>query len=173
VNTTTGAATQVGSTGDNTYNPAIFMDQSGVLYGLKAINTRTPNIVIRIDTVNGKGDSLFSTGMKGITSMTMLSFTSGVAISPDPVPTGFRLGQNYPNPFNPTTTIRYALPHRSHVTLTVFNTLGQQVAQLINGDIDAGYHEIQFNATNLASGVYFYRIQAGSYVETKTLCLVK
>ena len=105
--------------------------------------------------------------------MTMLSFTSGVAISPDPVPTGFRLGQNYPNPFNPTTTIRYALPHRSHVTLTVFNTLGQQVAQLINGDIDAGYHEIQFNATNLASGVYFYRIQAGTFVQAKKLVVLR
>ena len=83
------------------------------------------------------------------------------------------LSQNYPNPFNPATTIRYGLPNRSHVTLTVYNTLGQQVAQLINSDIDAGYHEIQFNASNLASGVYFYRMQAGSYVETKKLCLVR
>jgi hypothetical protein len=88
-------------------------------------------------------------------------------------PETFSLTQNFPNPFNPSTTIRYALPHRSHVTLTVFNTLGQQVAQLVNGDIDAGNHEIQFNATNLASGVYFYRIQAGSYVETRKLCLIR
>ena len=88
-------------------------------------------------------------------------------------PSDFLLCQNYPNPFNPTTMIQYALPHRSHVTLTVFNTLGQQVAQLVNGDIDAGYHEIQFNANNLASGVYFYRIQAGSYVETKSLLLLR
>ena len=88
-------------------------------------------------------------------------------------PYNFSLAQNYPNPFNPSTTIQYALPHRSHVTLTVFNTLGQQVAQLVTSDIDAGYHEIQFNATNLASGVYFYRLQAGSYVETKKLLLVR
>jgi hypothetical protein len=57
--------------------------------------------------------------------------------------------------------------------LKVYNTLGQQVAQLINGDIDAGYHSVQFNAINLASGVYFYRIQAGSFVETKKLLLEK
>jgi hypothetical protein len=86
---------------------------------------------------------------------------------------GYSLSQNYPNPFNPSTTIRYSLPLRSHVTLTVFNTLGQQVAVVVNGNIDAGYHEIQFNATNLASGVYFYRIQAGSFVETKRLMLLR
>ena len=86
---------------------------------------------------------------------------------------GFALFQNYPNPFNPSTTIRYTLPRRSHVTLTVFEVLGQKVAELVNGDIDAGYHEIQFNANDLASGVYFYRIQAGSYVETKSLLLIR
>ena len=81
------------------------------------------------------------------------------------------LGQNYPNPFNPSTTIRYGLPNRSHVTLTVFNTLGQQVAQLVNGDMEAGYHEVKFDASKLASGVYLYRMQAGSYVETRKLLL--
>ena len=89
------------------------------------------------------------------------------------IPLGFALLQNYPNPFNPSTTIRYGLPHRSHVTLTVYNTLGQQLATLINSDIDAGYHEIQFNANNLASGVYFYRIQAGEFTATKRLLLLK
>jgi hypothetical protein len=97
----------------------------------------------------------------------------GVSESGRTIPTDFELFQNYPNPFNPSTTISYALPHRSHVTLTVFNTLGQKEAELVNGDIDAGYHEIQFNASNLASGVYFYRMQAGSYVETKKLLLVR
>ncbi len=89
------------------------------------------------------------------------------------VPGRFTLDQNYPNPFNPTTTIRYALPHRSNVTLAVFNTLGQQVAELVNSDIDAGSHEVQFNARNLASGVYFYRMQAGSFVDVKKLVLCK
>lgn len=89
------------------------------------------------------------------------------------VPGGFELRQNYPNPFNPTTIINYALPHRSHVTLSVYSTLGQQVAQLVNGEIDAGYHTVQFDASNLSSGVYFYRLQAGSLVDTKKLLLVK
>jgi formylglycine-generating enzyme required for sulfatase activity len=91
----------------------------------------------------------------------------------DAVPSDFYLGQNYPNPFNPSTTIRYGLPTRSHVTLTVFNTLGQEVAQLVNGDLEAGYHEVRFDASGLSSGVYFYRLQAGTYVETRKLLLLR
>ncbi len=85
----------------------------------------------------------------------------------------FRTFRAYPNPFNPTTTIRYGLPHPSHVFLTVYNTLGQKVAELVNDDIEAGYHEVRFDAHNLASGVYFYRLQAGTYTETKKLMLVR
>jgi len=81
----------------------------------------------------------------------------------------FQLLQNYPNPFNPSTTIRYGVPRRSHVSLTVFNVLGRQVAQLVNGEMDAGNHELHFTAANLASGVYFYRLQAGEFVQAKSL----
>ena len=88
-------------------------------------------------------------------------------------PTGFLLAQNYPNPFNPTTTIRYGLPSRAKVTLTVFNTLGQQVSVLQNGEQNAGYHELRFDGVNLPSGVYFYRLQAGTFVETKRLLLLR
>jgi hypothetical protein len=91
----------------------------------------------------------------------------------EPLPRVFALSQNYPNPFNPTTTIRYGLPHRSHVTLAVFNILGQKVADLVNGDNETGFHEVQFKPSNFASGVYFYRIQAGTYTETKLLLLIR
>jgi len=88
-------------------------------------------------------------------------------------PTAFWLDQNYPNPFNPSTTIRYGLPIRLHATLTVFNTLGQEVAQLVNGEVESGYHECTLDGSALSSGVYFYRFSAGTYIETKKLLLLR
>jgi hypothetical protein len=85
----------------------------------------------------------------------------------------FVLEYNYPNPFNPTTTITYALPSRSQVTLSVFNTLGQQVATLVNEIEDTGYHDVRFDASGLASGIYFYRLIAGEYVATKKLVVLR
>jgi hypothetical protein len=84
-----------------------------------------------------------------------------------------RLEQNYPNPFNPSTTISYALTTRSHVTLTVFNTLGQQVAARINESQEAGYHDVRFDGSGLASGVYFYRLQAGDFVQAKKFVILR
>ena len=101
---------------------------------------------------------------------------AAVASQPDPAPAvvkNFELGQNYPNPFNPSTVIRYALPSKARANLTVFNSLGQVVKELVNENEEAGYHEVRFDGTGLASGVYFYRLQAGSFVETKKLTLVK
>ena len=88
-------------------------------------------------------------------------------------PSPSRLYQNYPNPFNPSTTIRYGLPYRSRVTLAVFNTLGQQVATLVQGEQEAGFHEVQFDGSGLASGVYLYRLRAGEFVQTRKLLLLQ
>ncbi len=74
-------------------------------------------------------------------------------------PIAFELSQNYPNPFNPSTTIRYGLPHESHVHLVVVNTLGQHMATLVQEDRAAGYHEVRFDASGLPSGMYFYRVE--------------
>ena len=102
-----------------------------------------------------------------------LSGTSAVGPAPGTAPKVFALDQNYPNPFNPTTTIGYDVPSRSHVMLTVFNMLGEQVKQLVNDDVGAGHYSVQFSANGLPSGMYFYRLQAENFVQTRTLMLVK
>jgi len=89
------------------------------------------------------------------------------------IPTSVHLDQNFPNPFNPSTTIRYGLPNRSIVQLAVFNTLGQLVTVLVQREVEAGNHEVRFDALNLASGVYFYRLKAGEYVQTRKLLLLR
>ncbi len=98
--------------------------------------------------------------------------TSSELISSD-VPQSLELSQNYPNPFNPSTRIDFALPEASQVTLSVYNMLGQQVATLEDGFLSAGQHSISFDASDLSSGIYLYRLQAGDQVMTRTLTLVK
>lgn len=88
-------------------------------------------------------------------------------------PNNFILHQNYPNPFNPVTTIRYSIPHRSSVILKVYDVLGKEVVTLVNEEKDRGVYSINFDASQLASGLYLYRLQAGSFVETKKLTLIK
>jgi len=88
-------------------------------------------------------------------------------------PTDFALHQNFPNPYNPTTTITYSLPIKSQVDLVIYNTLGESVTQLVNEEKEAGNYEVKFDATALPSGIYFYRLQAGSYNQTKKMILLK
>ncbi len=89
------------------------------------------------------------------------------------LPTEFSLSQNYPNPFNPSTEIDFALPSNSNVSLKVFNSLGEEVAELVNREMTVGYHSVNFDASNLSSGIYFYRINVGSFVQTNKMILVK
>ncbi len=89
------------------------------------------------------------------------------------IPFAFELEQNYPNPFNPATKIRYSVAAPTHVSLTVFNKLGQEVTTLVEGEQPAGRYEVQYRNDNLSSGTYFYRLQAGDFVQTKKMMLVK
>jgi M6 family metalloprotease-like protein len=123
--------------------------------------------VIRVHSWFGYGTTLLS---KPIQFQIVVG--TDVLVS-EKLPAEFTLDHNYPNPFNPSTTIRYGLPGRSRVALTVFNTLGQQVATLVQGEQEAGFHEAVFDAAGLASGVYLYRLQAGDFIQTKRLVLVR
>jgi hypothetical protein len=81
--------------------------------------------------------------------------------------------QNYPEPFNPSTTISFVLPTRSSVSLKIYDMLGREVSVVVSGELQAGHYTRQWNASAFASGVYFYRLQAGTYSETKKLLLLK
>ena len=85
----------------------------------------------------------------------------------------FKLEQNYPNPFNPSTQIEFSIPVASQVELKVYNILGQEVATLVNESLKAGNHAVKFDASHIATGVYLYRITAGTFVSTKKMLLLK
>jgi len=97
----------------------------------------------------------------------------GAVLASNDKPGEFSLDQNYPNPFNPTTEIRFTLPEDNHVQLKVFNSLGQEVQTLIDQMAPAGNHTVKLDAKNLATGMYFYRIQAGGFVAMKKMLLLK
>jgi len=106
------------------------------------------------------------------------SIVDVIEYSKDVLPKGFVLGQNYPNPFNPFTTIEINLPRRSHVDLAVYNVIGQKVAQLIDGERAAGNFSITWEGLDshgqpTAAGIYFYRLRAGDFIDTKKMILLK
>ena len=102
-----------------------------------------------------------------------LSDITGVEDQSNEIPTQFILEQNYPNPFNPTTTIGYVLQEKNNTKLTLINVIGEEVAILVNEEQDKGYHTVTLNAANLPSGVYLYKLQAGNFIETKKMLLLK
>ena len=103
--------------------------------------------------------------------------TVGVGDEENPIATEFRLDQNYPNPFNPSTVIGYRLPVTSNVTLKVYDILGNEIATLVNEEKPAGEYEVEFQSTvssrQLTSGIYFYQLKAGSFIQSKKMILLK
>jgi hypothetical protein len=125
----------------------------------------------------------FAVGDSGTILYTSNGGVTAVDEREDILVMGFTLSQNYPNPFNPSTTITYELPRASQVNLTVYDILGRQVSVLVNERRNAGVHEVKFSAkggsasggdgATLASGVYFYRLQAGDFVQTRRFLFLK
>jgi len=91
----------------------------------------------------------------------------------DILPTEYSLSQNYPNPFNPSTNIKYSVPQPSQVQIKVYDVLGNEIETLVNEEKPAGTYELTWNAANLSSGIYFYQLKAGEYVNTKKMILLK
>ncbi|MCH8496665.1 MAG: T9SS type A sorting domain-containing protein, partial [Balneolales bacterium] len=103
----------------------------------------------------------------------VLPLSTSIDSDMNTAPVAFELQGNYPNPFNPTTNIQFSVPNTADVSLTVYDLLGRQVAVLVNGTMSAGSHVVLFDASNLASGTYMYRLQSGNMVETSKMMLIK
>ena len=144
-------------------------------------NSNSPKSYSFVDSnpISGKADYR----LKQIDDNGQYKYSNVINISVDNAPTEFSLEQNYPNPFNPSTTINFALPVKSNVTLSVYNSLGQKVTELVNGALPAGNHSVNFNASSLSSGVYIYRLEAvplagsksssAAFSQTKKMALLK
>jgi hypothetical protein len=105
-------------------------------------------------------------------STSVVLSTTGVGGTTDPITT-YKLYSNYPNPFNPSTKIKYTVAEKTFVSLKIYDAAGSEVATIVNQEQAAGEYETDFNAANFTSGVYFYKLQAGSFVETKKMTLMK
>lgn len=148
----------------------------------KAIDTHKPAPTDKFNSIIfGMDNTMSTTGM--LIHDVKVDLGSPIVIPPDPTETGvegtdllpaeYALDQNYPNPFNPTTTIEFALPKDSNVKLVVYDVLGRVVSELVSGQLNAGKHKVEFNGSNLASGIYFYSIKAGDFTSVKKLMLLK
>jgi hypothetical protein len=142
-------------------------------YTLKVSSKILANNVFGINLPTGYGQITLNDVAPGATNADLNYLLTDVKDNISNLPESFSLSQNYPNPFNPSTTISYSLPKSGHTTLKVFNILGNEVANLVNEDKAAGQYNVKFDASNLPSGIYFYKIQSGSFVETKKMILLK
>ena len=127
----------------------------------------------QIISLAANGSNLFAGNDRGVWRRPLSEMITGVKEEHNNLPTNFSLEQNYPNPFNPTTVINFSIPKNYMVSIRVYDILGNEVANLMNEEKTAGSYSINFNASKLSSGVYFYRMQAGSFVKTKKLILMK
>jgi len=183
INKSNGAATLVGNSGF-TQTPSIAFDSEGKLFGISGFAPSKISDLIRIDTSNGTGTIIGSTGYSLVSGIAMIgNITVGIEENKDnKLPSDYSLSQNYPNPFNPSTKIEYQIPELSFVTLKVYDLLGNEIATLVNEEKTAGSYSLQFSMNNLttgqsgaqlSTGIYFYRLKAGNFVETKKMTLIK
>jgi hypothetical protein len=176
IDLTTGDATLIGQTGFGKLTNDLTFDENGVLYGVIGGTTEEGEL-LSINTSDGTGTLIGATGFNDVQGVAYTT-TGSPPVSVDDdvnttIPTEFSLAQNFPNPFNPNTKIKYSIPVLSFVLLKVYDVLGSEVVTLIDEEKSIGNYEVEFDATSLPSGIYFYRLQAGSFVETKKMMLLK
>lgn len=164
------------------YGPDIFVDIALSGFYFSGDNGNSWNRIVGSTDLSASATSLYvndssifaGTYGNGTWKLPLSEIVTSVKRLPtSTTPTAFRLDQNYPNPFNPMTVISYQLVGNGMVNLDVYDILGRKIQTLVSEHENAGPHSVTFNANNLASGVYFYRLRAGSFVQTKKLILIK
>ncbi len=172
-----GATIFAGSASGGAASGIFVSTDSGALWTSVGAGLRNPDVV----ALTVAGTYLYAgTFGDGIWRRPLSEMITSVGHPSAEIPTQFSLQQNYPNPFNPSTTIEYELPKSSEVRLSVYDLLGRELSVLVNEGIDAGVHEVKFDArlpggqgSNCASGIYIYRLTAGAYVESRRMILLK
>jgi plastocyanin len=135
---------------------------------IDASNTTFSYVILSPGTYNYKCTPHESMGMVGAINAQVSSITGN-----EQSVQNFELKQNYPNPFNPSTSISFSVPKSGFVKLTIFNSLGSEVETLVNENLNRGSYTVNFNASKLSSGVYFYRLNSGDFIETRKMLLIK
>jgi hypothetical protein len=165
---------------DNTSSPLVVQWSGKYSYSNRAADSTTGKTILKLGTKIGSltGIVYFSFNQYKIVPRTNADFvgvstTSVAERSGSAVPASYELSQNYPNPFNPSTVIQYGLPTAGMTTVKVYNVLGQDVATLVNEIQAPGMYTVRFNASSLSSGVYFFRVQSGSFSAVKRMMLLK
>ena len=134
-------------------------------------NSNSPKEYSYTDNDLSAGGSKFQYRLKQVDSDGKFEYSDVVEV--EVVPTKFELSQNYPNPFNPSTTIRFSLPKETRLKINIYNMLGELVETLAEGNYEAGYHKVTFNASSLPSGAYVYRIESPDFVQVRKMVLIK
>jgi hypothetical protein len=135
------------------------------------VNTGLTNFIVNALLVHGT--NLFAGTDNGVWYRPVSELITGIEDQSDRILSRFILEQNYPNPFNPSTTINYSVSSSEFVALKVYDVLGNEVATLVNEEKPVGSYEVNFDARGLSSGIYFYKLQSGNFIETKKMILLK
>ena len=165
--------TVAGTFDDITFTKQNVNDHESISYKVDCAGIAEGNYYLRtvVDANSSTGLSITNNQNDG--NLLDKSYYTEIYYTGDARPTVYELAQNFPNPFNPSTTIRYQLPNDGIVTLKIYDILGSEVATLVNEEKAAGRYEVNFNASSLASGVYIYKIQAGGFINSKKMILLK
>lgn len=144
---------------------------SGINNGTISFSYSHNNSIARIGTITLTADGVAGSPKK--IEVRQSALVLGIESIGSGIPTNFRLDQNYPNPFNPSTKIRFGIPQASKVSVVVYNVMGEEIEKLVEGEFGPGYYQVDFNAHNLSSGMYLYKITAGEFVQVKKMLLTK